>query len=67
MEEQVPVVPLVIGTVIVAYLGFEIERQRSKLREVFNIIDRKESVIADALEDLVERGELKPYVPGQMA
>jgi hypothetical protein len=65
VEEQVPVVPLVIGTVILAYVGFEVERQRSKLREIFNIIDRKESIIADALEMLVERGELKPYVPGQ--
>ena len=63
MNEEIPIVPLVIGGLVVAYLGFEVERQRSKLRDVFNIVDRKDSNIADALEELLRRGELKPYVP----
>lgn len=67
MNEDIPVVPLVIGGLVVAYLGFEIERQRSKLRDVFNVIDKKESVIADALEELVKSGRLTPYVPGHPA
>lgn len=65
MNEEVPLVPLIIGGVVVAYLGFEIESQRSKLRDVFNVIDKKDSVIADALEEMVSNGQLKPYVPGQ--
>jgi len=67
MNEDIPVVPLVIGGLVVAYLGFEIEKQRSKLRDVFNVIDKKESVIADALEELVKSGQLTPYVPGHPA
>lgn len=67
MNEEIPIVPVVIGGLVVAYLGFEIEKQRTKLRSVFNVIDKKESVIADALEELVKSGHLKPYVPGQPA
>lgn len=64
MNEEVPLVPIVIGGLVAAYVGFAIERERSKLRDVFNVIDRKESNIADALEALVSSGQLKPYVPG---
>lgn len=65
MNEELPLMPLVIGGLVVAYLGFEIEAQRSKLRDVFNVIDKKDSMIADALEEMVSNGRLKPYVPGQ--
>jgi hypothetical protein len=64
MNEEIPVVPLVIGGLVTVYLGFEIERQRAKMRDVFNVVDKKDSVIADALEELVRNGQLKPYVPG---
>ncbi|MDR3639134.1 MAG: hypothetical protein P4L84_35340 [Isosphaeraceae bacterium] len=67
MNEDIPLVPLVIGGLVTVYLGFEIEKQRSKMRDVFNIIDKKESVIADALEELVKSGQLKPYSPGHPA
>ena len=67
MNEEVPLLPIVIGGLVVAYLGFEIEAERSKLRDVFNVIDKKDSVIADALEKMVSDGQLKPYVPGELA
>ncbi len=65
MNEEVPILPLVVGSCIALFLGFEINRRRNKLRKVFNTFDKQESVIAQALESLVESGELRPYVPGQ--
>jgi hypothetical protein len=62
-EGGFPILPLIIGTVILAYFGLEVTRQRSKLRAIFNVFDRQESAIAATLEAMVERGELKPYVP----
>jgi hypothetical protein len=63
MEEEVPIIPLIIGACALAYFGFEVERRRHKLREIFNVFDKQESQIAQALEALVESGQLKPYVP----
>lgn len=63
MNEEVPILPALIGLAVVAYLGFELNRQRHRLREVFNLFDKDDSVIAEALESLVARGDLKPYVP----
>jgi hypothetical protein len=63
MNEDFPIVPAVLGLLIASYFGFEVTRQRKRLREVFNVFDKSESVIADALESLVARGELKPYCP----
>jgi hypothetical protein len=63
--EEVPIVPAVIGALGVLYFGYEVERRRHKLRQVFNVFDRQESAIAEGLERLVASGELRPYVPGQ--
>jgi hypothetical protein len=62
-EGGFPILPFLIGTVILAYFGLEITRQRNKLRAIFNVVDRQESAIAAVLEEMVERGELKPYIP----
>ena len=35
-----------------------------RLRETFNVFDRKESTIAELLERMVETGELSRYEPG---
>ena len=63
MDEEFPILPALIGLLVVTYFGLELNRQRNRLREVFNVFDKSESVIADALEGMVARGELKPYVP----
>jgi hypothetical protein len=65
MNEEVPMLPLAIGSLIALFLGYEINRRRNKLRKIFNTFDREESQIAKALERMVESGELRPYVPGQ--
>jgi hypothetical protein len=62
-HEEVPIVPLVIGALALAYFGFEVERRRNKLRTIFNVFDKQESQIAEALVALVESGQLRPYTP----
>ena len=47
------------------YFGYEVERRRHKLRQVFNVFDREESEIAAMLEVMVESGQLKPYSAGE--
>jgi hypothetical protein len=61
MNEDVPILPLVLGALLVFYVGYEVERHRHKLRKVFNVFDKDESIVADALERLVNSGQLKPY------
>ncbi len=65
MNEEFPILPAVVGSCIALFLGYEINRRRNKLRMVFNIFDKEESKIAQALEQMVESGQLKPYVPNQ--
>ncbi len=61
MNEDVPILPLVLGALLVFYVGYEVERHRHKLRKVFNVFDKDESVLADALERMVNSGQLKPF------
>ena len=63
--EEIPILPLLIGALGLLYFGYEVERQRHKLRQVFNVFDREESEIASMLESMVESGQLKPYMPGE--
>jgi hypothetical protein len=63
MNEEIPISTILVGVLGVLYFGYEVEKQRNKLREVFNVVERQESVIGAALEHLVETGQLKPYVP----
>jgi hypothetical protein len=61
-EGGIPIFPLLVATLVLCYFGLEVNRQRNKLRSIFNVFDREESAIADILEKWVESGELKPFV-----
>ncbi len=63
MNEEVPVIPLVIGLLALALFGFEVDRRRAKLRAIFCTFDREESEVAETLEAMIRSGALKPYVP----
>jgi hypothetical protein len=63
MNEEVPILTLVIFAGLAVYIGYETERRRNKLRRIFNSFDKEESKIADGLELMVRSGQLKPYVP----
>ena len=64
MNEEIPIVPVLVAVLGLFYFGYEVERRRHKLRQVFNVFDREESEIAAALEVMVESGQLKPHSPG---
>ena len=64
MNEELEILPLVILSGLALYFGYEVNRRRNKLRRIFNTFDKRESKIAQALESLVESGQLKPHIPG---
>jgi hypothetical protein len=61
--EEIPIVPIIVGSLGILYFGYEVQRQRHKLRQIFNVFDREESEIAALLESMVESGQLKQFVP----
>jgi hypothetical protein len=61
MSEDISIVPLLIGALGLFYFGYEVERRRHKLRQIFNVFDRQESEIATMLVAMVESGRLEPY------
>jgi hypothetical protein len=63
-EGGFPILPFVVGALILGYFGLEINRRRKKLRAIFNVIDKRETTIAKVLEQMVEIGELKPLAWG---
>jgi hypothetical protein len=65
--EEIPVIPLIVGALGLLYFGYEVQRQRHKLRQIFNVFDREESEVAAMLESMVESGQLKAYVPAGQA
>jgi hypothetical protein len=64
-SEEIPIVPIVVGALAVLYFGYEIEKQRNKLRQIFNVFDREESEIASLLESMIASGQLKQFVPAE--
>ena len=63
MNEEISLMPIVVSALAVLYFGYEVEKRRHQLRETFNVFDKQESTIAQALELMVESGQLRPYVP----
>lgn len=61
--EEIPILPLIVGALGLLYFGYEVEKQRHKLRQIFNVFDREESEIAAMLEAMVESGQLERYAP----
>ncbi len=61
-EGGLPILPFLVASLVLCYFGLEVNRQRNKLRSIFNVFDREESAIATVLEQWVDSGELKPFV-----
>ena len=54
-------VSVVLGALALAYLIYEIDRRKRKLRDLFHVLGSEEADISADLLDMVERGELQPY------
>ena len=59
--EEVPVALLVVAAASALYFGYEVDRRRKRLHAIFNTFDKEESRIAEALERMVESGQLRPF------
>lgn len=54
-------VTLFFAAVLIGALGFEINRRRKKLRQVYDVLDKETKHIAAELEGMVQEGALMPY------
>jgi hypothetical protein len=57
------VVPAIVAGLILACLGYEVERRRTRLRRVFGLLDRDELRLVGVLDAMVESGEIKAMIP----
>jgi hypothetical protein len=61
MDRFGEIVSVVLGALAVAYLAYEIDRRKRKLRDLFHVLGGEEADISAELTDMVESGELQPY------
>lgn len=61
MNQVSEAVTLFFAAILITGIGFEINRRRKKLREVYDVLDKETKHIAAELESLVEQGLLTPY------
>ena len=61
------VVSLVLGVLAIGYLVYEIDRRQRKLHDIWDVLDGEDAVLTAALEDMVERGELRPFAGAALA
>jgi hypothetical protein len=55
------VISVVLGALALAYLVYEIDRRKRRLRDLFHVLDGEEADISADLVSMVESGELQPY------
>jgi hypothetical protein len=61
MDRFGEIVSVVLGALAVAYLAYEIDRRKRKLRDLFHVLGSEEADISAELTNMVESGELQPY------
>jgi len=58
------VVSVILGALALAYLIYEIDKRKSKLRDLFYVLGSEDAEISAELAGMVEIGQLQPYVRG---
>ena len=59
--EEVPIALILVLGASALYFGYEVDRRRKRLHAIFDTFDKQESKIAQAMEAMVETGQLKPF------
>jgi hypothetical protein len=54
------IMSLVLGALALGYLVYEIDRRQRKWHDIWDVLDGEDAIITGTLEDIVEKGELKP-------
>ncbi|MGI9211303.1 MAG: hypothetical protein ACR2HF_02425 [Methylococcaceae bacterium] len=67
MNQVSETVTLFFAAVLIATMGFEINRRRKKLREIYDVLDDKSRHVVLELEQMVEQGVLTPYAEDILA
>ncbi len=60
-------ISVVLGALALAYLVYEIDRRKRKLRDLFHVLGSEEADISADLMSMVDSGELQPYSRGARA
>lgn len=63
MDEELPILPLLLASLVAFGFGYEVNRRKERLKAIFNVFDKQESKIATALEEMVRNGEILPFTP----
>jgi hypothetical protein len=61
------IMSLVLGALALGYLVYEIDRRQRKWHDIWDVLDGEDAIITGTLEDIVEKGELKPYAEAALA
>lgn len=61
MENVSHTITTVLGVVMVALVGYEINRRRKQLREVYDVLETEDRHVMADLERMVANGLLKPW------
>jgi hypothetical protein len=62
MESGSDIITMLAGLAAVLAMGFEFQRRRKRMHEIWDVLDDDEAKVGAALERMVASGELKPYV-----
>ena len=61
MESSSDVISMLAGVAAVLAMGFEFDRRRKRMHEIWDVLDEDGAKIGASLESMVETGELRPY------
>jgi hypothetical protein len=61
MNEVAEGLTILLSAMILTAVGFEINRRRKLLSEIYNVLDSETRHITAQLEDMVREGTLQPY------
>jgi hypothetical protein len=57
------IMPAIVAGLLLACLGYEVERRRARLRRVFGLLDQDELGLVGLLDAMVEKGEIRALSP----
>jgi hypothetical protein len=58
---------LFMGALAVGYIIYQVDRRQRQLHEVFDVLDADDASLTAQLENMVARGELRPYAGAMLA
>jgi hypothetical protein len=63
MNQVSEAITTVFGFVLIVAIGYELRRRRKRLRELYNVLDHEDVAVIADLDNLLQSGALKQYVP----